>query len=179
MSSSIRTQHQSLSPAAAVTALCALLFLAAAALGYVFAGHLFNGIAGSISIHVQPIYDGCDLAPEYAVRAAALCRPIVLESCLLLWALYVPFEKALLASMFILRGIALGAALKFSLMLHAPVSLLALLSAYAFISIVYLILLYIQRSRGDRRFSEEALVSMIAGGSCCAALLLSSALPVL
>lgn len=178
MSSSTRIQHKSLSPAAAVTALCALLFLAAAALGYFFAGHLLDGIGGGVSLHVQPIYDGCDLAPEYAVRAATICRPIVLESCLLLWALYVPFEKALLASLFFLRGIALGAALKFSIMLHAPASLLALLSAYVFISIVYLILLYIQRSRGDCRFSEEALISMIAGGGCCAALLLSSALPV-
>lgn len=164
------------SRAAAATALSAFLFAAGAAAGHYLAAFLLQSPDQTVSIHAQQLYAACDLAPDYAVRAAVYCTPIIWESALLLLAFYVPFEKALLSSLFLLRGIALGSALRFALLLNASDTLYPLLAAYACISLLYLALVYAQRIHHRRPFSEVLVLSMTVGGTACSILLLASAL---
>ena len=130
------------STALSFAVLCALALLSASAAAFPIADAVYLRLNDTLAIHPVELYAGCDLAPEYAARAALLCRGIVFQTFLLLAAHYVSFEKPLLIFLFVLRGLSFGLAFRLCLHLHAASAPFYLLGGHAVVSMIFLFLLY-------------------------------------
>lgn len=157
--------------------LLSLIFvLLGAAFGY---GIALLSFRDTVSLILTPAdaYAGCQLPAEYAVRAAALTRPLLLETALMWISAYVSFEKPLLALLFGQRGFSIGAAVcTLASGTNTPLSAL-IPFAYTIITAIFLILTRcIRKEERTAPLSETAVYALIAGGIACAVLLLISSL---
>jgi len=151
---------------ATVTALTA--FAAALFLGLKFADLLTEQFDGALVVRTLSPYADCDLLPEYAIRTAQLCAPVLLHLFLIWLAAYVQFENILLAVLFFLRGLSAGMAARFVLILDASAAVLLLPLMHAAASILMLMMVFhIRTEDGICSFPDSLTAMMITGGFSC------------
>ena len=75
------------------TVLSVLIFTAATLAGVGVSSLLCEHTEGILRLQKLSPYAGCDLAVEYAVRAARLCRPVLFQLLICWLAAYVHFER--------------------------------------------------------------------------------------
>ena len=154
------------------TMLSVLFFAAATLLGVWMASLLCTHVEGILRIQYLFPYAGCDLAVEYAVRAARLCLPTLAQLLICWLAAYVSFDKILLAAVFALRGCSFGMALHLCLLLRAEIPLIICTALHAGITVVFLTTVFhIRTEEGIRPLPDSITALLIAGGICCAAVI--------
>ena len=120
-------------------------------------------------------YTGCDLAAEYAIRAAFLCRTTLIQTALVWLSGYVCFEKLLLVLLFGSRGLALGIALRLISTVHAPGQTWILAGLFGLVCIILIMQTYFMRVKNCvRPLSETFTHLLISSGFSCAVIILSS-----
>ncbi len=131
--------------------------------GYGLAFQLLS--ADMLSVSCTDPYAGCAGAAEYVLRAASLCRPVLIETAAVWLSAYVDFERPLLIAVFSLRGLSLGIALC-AVVLSAERTVLAFFPlAYAAITAVFLILTrHLRRDVGRVPLSQSVVYALLAGG---------------
>ena len=150
-----------------------LLSALGAALGYGIAALLFRG-APPLYLRADP-YRGCDLAPEYVLRACALCRPILSEGLLVLLCAGHAARKPLWGGFLLVRALAAGAGLGCALLAGAPDAALLPLAAYLAVTLIWITLICALRTA---RPAEERLCStLVAVGAACAVRIAVTLLP--
>ena len=157
------------------TVLAAAVFAAAALAGVRISSRLFEH--ADTMLHLQRIspYTGCDLAVEYAVRAARLCRPVLFQLLVCWLAAYVHFERWALCFVFAVRGLTCGMALHLCILLEADTALLLSTLVYACISVIFLMTVFhIRTETGLRPLADSITALLIAGGACCTAVITAS-----
>ncbi len=160
-------------PCAFICTMLSVLIFAASTLLGVWAASLLCAHMDGI-LHIQRIspYAGCDLAVEYAVRAARLCLPVLTQLFICWLAAYVRFDKILLASVFALRGCSFGMALHLCLLLGAEIPLIICTAVHAGITVIFLMTVFhIRTEEGIRPLLDSITALLIAGGACCAAVI--------
>lgn len=138
---------------------------------------LFIPAGDALTLMSTDPYAGCILPVEYALRAAEMCRPVLMETAVVWISAYVDFEKPLLAAVFSMRGISLGISL-YAVMLAAESSPLAFLPlAYAAITAVFLIFTrHLRRDVGRVPLTESIVFALLAGGVASAITLVATLL---
>ena len=166
-------------PHSFVCAMIAVFAFAASIVPGVEIGSLIaENTAGTLGIERILPYAGCDLAPEYCVRAASLCVPTLVYLALIWLCAYVRFEKPLLALLFAMRGITLGAAVRLCVLLSAPGTVFLALGIHALITLILLTLVFrIRTSCGLLGAADSLTAMMITGGLCCTAIILTTLIP--
>ncbi len=150
-----------------------LLSALGAALGYGITALLFRG-APPLYLRADP-YRGCDLAPEYVLRACALCRPILSEGLLILLCAGHTARKPLWGGFLLVRAFAAGAGLGCSLMADAPDAALLRLTAYLAVTLIWITLICALRTA--RPAAEQLCSALVAVGAACAVRIAVTLLP--
>ena len=133
--------------------------------GYYLACFLCGGTSFSLSVQSIDPYSGCDLFPEYAVRAARLCRPILLHATVLWLSPYTKFDMPLTSAIFIDRGISLGLSIRFCTAVTANTSLSLLPLLYALITSILILFAYsLRTAQTVRPFRDTYVNYLIASG---------------
>ncbi len=169
-----RSAHPRIRSDTAVFLLCVTVFLLAAALGYGVSALSFS--EGDVFL-LSPTdsYAGCHLPIEYVQRASLLCRPIFLESFLLLFFAYVKFGKALTSFFFLYRGIVFGVSVNVCLQTEAAGKTFILPIIYAVVTTIYLIFARaLRHENGICAASETCVCALIACGAAASVQLLIS-----
>lgn len=136
---------------------------------------LYTYTADTLSVTTAAPYAGCDLFPEYCARAAQLCQSTVFQLALVWLSAYVRFDKILLAAVFASRGCAFGMAFRLCALLQAEHAAVLYTAAYACITVVFLMLVFHLRTDKEvRPIADSFTAMMIAGGVCCAIVILST-----
>jgi hypothetical protein len=122
-------------------------------------------------------YFGCQLAPEYVMRACLLCRP-ALGAVLAVWlSSYCTFGAVIQRILYAVCGFSCGAAFRLCVSCAAPTRACAAPIACAAVTGILLLLPRALREGDARRpFSESLCCLLIAGGAGCAAVILSTIL---
>ncbi|MBQ7939585.1 MAG: hypothetical protein IJ281_04325 [Clostridia bacterium] len=151
-------------------AFCSAMFvLAVTALAVVSGFYLAKLLYGStlLQLHIQSLdpYAGCDFFTEYAMCAARLCRPLLLQALILWLAPYTAFDLPLALAVFLARGISLGSALYICRMTTGNIHMLSLPVLYAVISAIFVIFSYSLRDHHCiRPLRETSVHFLIAAG---------------
>lgn len=157
------------------TMLSVMIFAAATLFGVWMASLLRTHMDGVLRIQRLSPYAGCDLTVEYAVRAARLCLPTLAQLFICWLAAYVSFDKILLAAVFTLRGCSFGMALHLCLLLCAEIPLIICTAVHAGITVIFLMTVFhIRTEEGIRPLPDSITALLIAGGACCAAVIVST-----
>ena len=133
--------------------------------GYYLAGMVTIGGITSVSLQIADPYVGCELFPEWAARAAQICRPVLIQSLLLWIAPYTKFDKPVTAGVFIDRGLSLGLALRFCTAdsITRPLSVLPLL--HTLVTAIWILFTYSLRdSKAVRPLADTCVHYLIASG---------------
>lgn len=174
---SLRDARKTLPCSFTGTILSVLAFSLSLPLGILLADLLLRNSGFTLSVQPADPYAGCGFAAEYAVRAAFLCLPTILQTTAVWLSAYVRFEKILLISLFALRGLSLGTALRLVLLLEADPPVLGHLLAYGVISLILLGMVFCVRGRECvRPFPDSLTVMLIAGGASTLTAVLASLL---
>ena len=157
------------------TVLSALVLAAFTLLGAGLASLLVTSVDGVLRIQRISPYTGCDLGVEYAVRAARLCLPVLVQLGICWLAAYVCFDRLLLCAVFAWRGTCFGLAMHLCLLLGAEFPLLLCAFLHAGISVLFLITVFhIRTETGILPLADSVTALLIAGGICSAAVILFS-----
>jgi len=157
------------------TMISVFAFAASVAPGVFLADILTETTEGTLSVSPVVPYAGCDLPPEFCVRAAQFCLPTVLQLMLIWLCAYVRFEKPLLAVLFAARGISFGMAFRLCVLLSAPPAAYIAACVHAAISVLFLFLVFhIRTDNGIRPAADSVTAMMITGGFCCAPIILTT-----
>ena len=160
------------------TVLSVLAFSLSLILGILLADVLQTHGAFPLSVQTAKPYAGCALLPEYVVRAVYLCRPAIFHTAAVWLAAYVRFEKILLISLFSLRGLAFGMALRLSLALTGTLFPALFTGIHACITLILAGLVFcIHTEDGVRPLPDSLTLMMIAGGSAILLTVSASLLP--
>ncbi len=154
---------------------CALASLVLGAL----AGYFFSLITGAFEhplvLSAVRLYKDCVRPLEYALCAAKLSAPILIETAVLWLGAYVSFEKPFLLLFFAFRGIFLGAALTALMTLETPSPLSWLLLSNVVITASLLILTRaIRNGDGTLPMHESVIYALTSAGVSGVVYILSS-----
>lgn len=120
----------------------------------------------TVSLLLVDPYAGCRDLPDYAIRAAVLCRPILWQAAILWLSAYTQFEKALLTLVFSIRGLSLGIAVYLLLLSPAAREFAFLPVAYTAVTAVFLLLTsVIHTETGARSAGESFIMALVAAGA--------------
>ncbi len=137
----------------------------AALIGYGWAFCTFDGTY-AFSFSFSNLYSDCHFPLEFLCRSALLCRPFLIEAVILLIISYSRFEKLLSFSYFLIRGVALGAALFITLRTSSVSLCLYLPLVHMAGTLLYLIFTRnLRTDTGLRSRSEAILSTTIAAGA--------------
>lgn len=162
------------------TVLSVLAFSFSLILGILLADVFQTNGAFPLSVQAAEPYAGCVFLPDYAVRAVYLCRPIILYTIAVWLSAYVRFEKILLITLFSLRGLAFGMALRLALALTDTLFPALFTGIHAFITMILAGLVFCIHTKDDvRPLPDSLILMMIAGGSAVLLTVSASLLPLL
>lgn len=154
----------------------AFVVILSAFAGYGLAFLLFSS-GGTLSLLPVSPFSGCSTFGEYSLRAAKICRPVLLETAAVFLCAYVDFEKVLLAVVFSLRGLSLGAALYAVTLIPDFSALLFLPLVYAGVTSVFMLLTrFVRRGCGNVPLPQATVYMLLTGGIVSAATLLTTLL---
>lgn len=178
MEHSLPLSHKKLPRSFVGTVLSVLAFSLSLILGILLADVFQTNGTFPHSVQAGEPYAGCVLLPDYVIRAVYLCRPAILYTIAVWLSAYVRFEKILLITLFSLRGLAFGMALRLSLALSGTLFPALFTGIHTFITLILAGLVFcIHTEDGVRPLPDSLTLMMMAGGSAVLLTLSASLLP--